>query len=397
MPTFRYHAYTTSGKGVRGRKEGLSIKEVRERLLAEGLYAREVRPVSEGMRRQRFSVGVRSVFYRELGALLNAGLPLDRCLELLSEHPELGGGDDVLPLVRDLVREGQEFSTCLHAQLPGMREDEAAVLAAGERAGNLAVVAGELAEYLDGEAQIREQLRTALVYPAFIAVLALVVLGVLVGFLLPVYEKLLEGLDQDLPVLTRLILQTGKGMRHPLGLLALLAAGAGIFRGVRRLMLSPQSVFPERRFRFPVLGSTFSALARARFARTLALLMEGGVGLPDAMRVAGRSTGSPWLSENCNRAAEQVVQGMRVAEAILGVPVLKEDLPGWIRAGEASGDLAGLLRHAGLSHQRAWNRGLVRALALVEPLLIVSVGVLILLVALAILLPMLKVNQSLGL
>ncbi len=397
MPTFRYHAYTSSGKGVRGRKEGLGIKDVREGLLAEGLYPREVRPVSEGVHRQRFSVGVRSVFYRELGALLNAGLPLDRSLELLSEHPEFGGGDDVLPLVRDLVREGQELSTCLHAHLPGMREDEAAVLAAGERAGNLAVVAGELAEYLDGEAQIREQLRTALVYPAVISVLAVVVLGVLVGFLLPVYEKLLEGLDQDLPFLTTLILQAGKGVRHPLGLLGVVAAGAGVVWGVRRLMFSPQTVFPARRFRFPVLGKTFAALARARFARTLALLMEGGVGLPEAMRVAGRATGSPWLSECCTRASEQVTQGMRVADAVLDVPVLKEDLPGWIRAGEASGDLAGLLRHAGLSHQRAWNRGLVRSLALVEPLLIISVGVLILLVALAILMPMLKVNQSLGL
>jgi general secretion pathway protein F len=76
--------------------------------------------------------------------------------------------------------------------------------------------------------------------------------------------------------------------------------------------------------------------------------------------------------------------------------VLQEDLPGWIRAGEASGDLAGMLRHASESHQRAWNRGLSRILSLVEPLLIISVGLLILLVALAILLPMLKINQTLG-
>jgi type II secretory pathway component PulF len=374
----------------------LSIKDVREQLLAKGLYAREVRSVSGGPRNRRFSVAVRSVFYRELGALLNAGLPLDRSLELLSEHPELGGGDDILPLVRDLVREGQDLSKCLETHLPGMREDEAAVVAAGERAGNLAKVVGELADYLDEEAQIREQLRTALVYPAVIAVLAVIVLGVLVGFLLPVYETLLEGLGQELPLLTTLILQVGKGLRHPIGLGVLLAVMVLVTAGIRKLRRNPDAVFPESRYRIPVLGATLAALARARFARPLALLMDGGVALPEAIRVAGRATGSRWLSECSNQASDQVTQGMRVTDAVMRLPVLQVDLPGWIRAGEASGDLAGLLRHAALSHQRAWNRGLARSLSLVEPLLIISVGLFILLVALAILLPMLRVNQSLG-
>ena len=162
------------------------------------------------------------------------------------------------------------------------------------------------------------------------------------------------------------------------------------------MMKHPESFLPEKRFQVPVLGFTVASLARARFARTLSLLMEGGVGLPEGVQVAGRATGSVYLGSKCNEAAEQISQGMRVAEAIGALPVLQEDLPGWIRAGEASGDLSGMLRHAAQSHQRAWDRGLTRILSLVEPLLIISVGVLILVVALAILLPMLKVNQSLG-
>ena len=135
---------------------------------------------------------------------------------------------------------------------------------------------------------------------------------------------------------------------------------------------------------------------RARFCRTLALLLEGGVPVPEGVRVAGRATGSVFLAARCGEAAERILQGARVAEALALVPVLGEDLPGWVRAGEASGDLSGLLRHAARSHQRAWDRGLGRTLSLLEPLLIVAVGILILITALAVLLPILRVNQGLG-
>mgnify|MGYP001069741557 CR=1 FL=1 len=396
MPTFSYHAYTSDGKSVRGRREGLTIKEVREGLLSEGLFAREVHALSRGKRTGRFSVQTRSMFYRELGALLHAGLPMDRALEILSEHPELGAGDHILPLIRDLLQEGQDLSSSLQKHLPGIREDEVAVLSAGEAAGSLATVTGELADFLDDEALVRDQLRTALIYPTVISVLAIIVLGVLVGFLLPVYERLLLGLNQELPFLTRLILKTGSSLRHPLGLALTLLMISGTVCGIIHCVRNPQKIFPAKRFRLPVLGFTISSLARARFARTLALLLEGGVGLPLGIKVAGRATGSNWLSDACNKASEQISQGMRVADSISGLPVLQVDLPGWIRAGEAAGDLSGMLRHASKSHQRAWGRGLTRLLSLVEPLLIISVGLLILLVALAILLPMLKVNQSLG-
>ncbi len=396
MPTFRYYAYTADGRGVRGRREALDAKEVREKLLGEGLYAREVKALSVNRNHKRYSVQTRSMFFHELGALLKAGLPLDRALQILSEHPELGAGEDVLPLIRDRLREGQSLSRCLQDHMPGIREDEVAVLAAGEAAGSLPQVSAELAEFLDEEALVRDQLRSALVYPAVISLLALVVLGVLVGFLLPVYEKLLGGLNQELPPLTNFILKVGEICRHPVALLCLLALAMTGILFLKKCLRSPETLLPRSRFRLPVIGFAISSLARARFARTLSLLMAGGVDLPAALRVSGRATGSLWLSSACDLAADQVSQGMRITDAVSDLPVLQEDLPGWIRAGEASGDLAGMLRHASESHQRAWNRGLSRILSLVEPLLIISVGLLILLVALAILLPMLKINQTLG-
>lgn len=394
MPTFRYQAYTADGKPVRGRREGPGRKAVREQLLSEGIFVRDLQPVTAG-RRRGFSPSVRSVLYRELSALLRAGLPLDRALELLAEHPELAADGDALPAVRDRVREGGDLSTSLQAQLPGLREEEAAVLAAGEAAGTLASVAGELADTLEIEAELQDQARTALVYPIVISVLAVAVLGVMVGFLLPTYETMLGDAGQNLPLLTRSLLAAGRWVRSVPGLLLLVLGCAGAVVGVKRLRASTSDRYAEVRFRIPGLGPVNSSRVRARFARTLALLLEGGVPLPQAVEAAGRATGVRWLAEKCEVAAERISNGQRVGEAVAMIPVLQQDLPGWIRAGEASGDLPDLLRHAALGHERSWRRGLDRLLALLEPALIVGVGMLILLVALAVLLPMLRMNQML--
>lgn len=394
MPTFRYQAYTTEGKSVKGRREGPSRKAVRELLLEEGILVRDIQSVTSG-RVKQVSPSLRAVLYRELSALISAGLPLDRALEILAEHPELSAGGDALPAVRDRVREGDDFSGSLKAQVPGVSEEEAAVLAAGEAAGTLPLVAAELADSLEIESELQEQARTALVYPAVITVLALVILGVMVGYLLPTYENMLGDVDVELPLLTRVLLGAGRWIRSLPGILVLALIVAGMVIGVRRVRASTSDRVAELRFRIPVLGDVLSSRVRARFARTLALLLEGGVPVPTAVESAGRSTGNPWLSKKCMAAAEQISQGSRVAEAVSQVPVLQQDLPGWIRAGEVSGDLPNLLRHAALGHERSWKRGLNRLLALLEPALIIAVGLLILLVALAVLLPMLRMNQLL--
>jgi len=394
MPTFRYQAYTSEGKAVKGRKEGPSRKAVRELLLSEGVLVRDIQPVTAS-RAKKSSLSLRSILYRELSALLKAGLPLDRTLEILAEHPELAADGDVLPAVRDRVREGAELSESLKTHLPGLREEEAAVLAAGEAAGTLSTVSSDLADLLEIEAELQDQARTALVYPAIITGLAMLVLAVIVGYLLPTYESMLGDANVELPFLTRFLLGFGRWMRSIPGILLGAALISCLVIGWKKLKASTSDKLAELFFHLPAFGAVLSSRVRARFARTLALLLEGGVPVPQAVEGAGKATGSHWLATKCTLAAEDISQGKRIAEAVSEVPILQEDLPGWIRAGEASGDLPDLLRHAASGHERSWKRGVDRLLSLLEPVLIIAVGILILLVALAVLLPMLRMNQML--
>jgi len=395
VPTFTYVAYTKDGKSRKGRVEGLHAKDVRETLMSEGLYAREVVELSAKSGRKLSRTG-RGMFYRETAALLRAGLPLDRALELLSETPLFRNAGQMPSVVRDRVREGMPFSQALAALLPDVSGTEEAVLAAGEASGRLPEVTEELADTLDQESELVEQIRAALLYPLVVTILAVGVLGLLVGFLLPVYEELLTDMGRDLPPLTRGVLAVGRGVRHPLGVLMLIVGVLAIVLTLRRARAHPETFLSRRRFSLPVLGALWSSLVRTRFSRTLALLLEGGLQLPQAILQASAATGSAWLQEEGREMAERVSQGERFADALEGQSILGVDLPGWVRAGEASGDLVNLLRHASRSHQRAWSRGLNRALAMLEPLLIVTVGILILLVALAVLLPMIQLNQGLG-
>lgn len=393
MPTYLYQGYSAKGDRQKGRLEAHTAKEARETLIARGIYPGTLRPATRIHR--KFSAARRAILYRELGALLHAGVPLDRALRLLAENPELAAAAEAIAALGDLVREGQDFSQGISRSIPGTRDDETAILAAAEASGTLPNVCLELADHLEEESEVADQIRTALVYPAVVATLALLVLGVLVGFLLPAYDRLLSGVNQELPALTRHVLTFGRVLRHPLGFTTLFALIAGGILCIRRASRQPGGILPHRRYQLPVLGHPLSALARARFAKTIALLLEGGIPLQRAIETAGRATGSLWLTEAARHAADQVAHGTRFSDALSQIPILSRDLPGWAAAGEASGDLAPLMRHAARGHQRAWDRGLKRALALLEPLLIVLVGLLILLVALAILLPMLRLNRGL--
>lgn len=395
MPAFRYQGYTADGKRCRGRVEALDPKQARETLHATGVFVRGLAPVSSS-RRPKQDLRSRGTLYRELAALQRAGMPLDRSLKLLAENPELGASGDSLAAVRDAVREGNEFSEAMASHMSGLREHEKAVLQSGEKTGRMAEVCEELADVLDSEADVREKIRSATTYPLIVVVLAVIALVVVVTVLLPTYGKLLGSLDQELPALTKGMLAFGDAARHPAGLVIFIAAIASFVWAIRGVVSGTSARWDRLRFRLPVLGSCFAHLARVRFARTLALLSEGRVAIHQAFRIAGAATGSTGIRMACETRAKEIEQGGRIADAVRGIPVLNVDLPGWLEAAEAGGDIPGMLRHAARGHQRAWERKVQQALALLEPILIVGVGLLILLVALSVLLPMLKVNRSLG-
>ncbi len=402
MRTFEYTGYTQEGQGARGLIEALDLKEAREKLARQGVLARQVNPAGQhafrkGFRRRAaFGTEIRATLYRELGAILRAGIPLSGALALLIESPELGENRTRLAGLRDRVRDGESFAEALAAASPQVTSFEKAAIETGERAGTLETVLESMALYLEDRHRLRERFLTALIYPAVILVLSLIIGVLMLAYMLPAFQNLLAEAQLDVPLITRITMGFGRVVMVLAVLLAFLVP-VGVIGCVRRMRSDPDfRVMVDRQmFRLPVAGRAYAALSGLRFARTLAILLRSGVPLLEGLRMAGRATGSPWIDTLIKQEAERVRQGGSLPDSVARVPPLSMSLPGWIRAGEASGDLAGMLENAGIRFQRQWEHMLSRLMATMEPVLIVLVGLFVLLLAVSILLPIMSLNRML--
>lgn len=402
MKTFEYRGFNESGRLARGLIEALDLKEAREKLSHRGILAETIQPAGEARvrtlfrSRATFDVDARALVYRELSALLTAGLPLAQSFQILIDAPELGANRSLLASVRDRIRDGASLADAFGRERSGFSSFEDAVIRVGERSGTLQDVLDRLASYLEEQRALRDRIGTALVYPALVLAFA-VGLGILMmGVMVPRVAGMLQESGVALPALTRWVLAFTavlRGLAVPALLAALLAVGWLRQRAdVRERMM--------RRFQgmllwLPGLGAAYTALLNLRFCRTLALLLRGGVPLLEGLPMAGRATGHREVAREVEREADAVRQGRSLADALRGIPVFQGSLPSWVEAGEASGALPAMLDAASARYQQQWDRLLARFLALLEPLLILLLGGFVLVVALAILLPILSLNKVL--
>ena len=398
MPAFLYRALDAQGRRRRGAIEADDPRTARQALRTRGLLAEFVQPVhgaeAAGRRGGLAAEARRALVYRELSALIRAGLPLARGIEMLVGMPELASSRVSLMLVLDRIREGAGPAVAFAAatRLPPF---ERAALAAGERTGALDIMLVRLADALDAQVRARARLVSALVYPLVVAAFAAVVAVALLGFLLPWSMRMWSEAGVPLPWLTRAV--TGAG-RWLLPLLPVLALGGWLVHrhGVRRGE-EASAIWEQLAGRVRPLARLRDARAAARFARTLAVLLRGGVPAPEALATAGGASGRPAVARGVEEQAEAVRHGRNLADAIRAVPALAAGLAPWVEAGEASGELAAMLEAAAEREQDAWERGLARAMSLVEPALVIVLGSLVLLVALAVLLPMMTLYREISL
>lgn len=394
MKTYEYKGFNVDGKVNRGLVEALSVKEAREKLASRGVLAERIQTTG---RRLRFPVAMRAVIYRELSALLHAGVPLSRALEILIDSPHARTTRALLAGVRDRVREGASLADAVSEASQSVAEYEQSVLVAGEASATIADVLERLADYLEEQDRLKERIRSALIYPAVVVALGLCVAGVMLGVLVPRARELLLDSGQPLPLLTQWTI----GMANIFYAWGPVLIVMIIFVSLMcRFQVKRNERFRLRldqfRFAWPLWGKGYVLLVCMRFSRTLAVLMKGGVSLIESVRLAGKATGSSWVNALVEEQADAVRHGARLSQAIATIPPLADTLPGWIQIGEESGNVAGMMEHAGARYEERWERFLARALVLLEPILMLLIGGFVLLVTLSLLLPIIAITRSVG-
>lgn len=408
MAAFDYTAIDGNGKQQQGVVQGDSARQVRQRLREQGMLPVSVAPVSaqqsaksalkggEVRLRQGFSANERALIMRQLATLLKSGQPLSDALQALTRGEQPARIRSVLAAVRSQVLEGQSLAAAMAAFPRYFPELVTASISAGERAGRLNEVMVRLADHAQQREQVGRSAMLALLYPVLLAVLSVAVVAGLVTYVVPRVVQVFATYDQQLPWPTELLIGISDGLRQYgwLILLGLLAAGVLITVLYRQ---------PERRLRWqsawlklPLIGRLLRAGEAARFTRTLAILLGSAVPMVDALKVAARVVITAPVRAAVLQAAAQVREGKSLANSLQGGGWLPAVALQLINSGEQSGDLAYLLDQAADIQEQELDSAVGVLTSLAQPILILMVGLMVLFIVLAIMLPILDLNTLVG-
>ena len=398
MGAFRYEALDAAGRVVSGLLQADTPRQARSQLRAQGLLPSVLDPV--GTRndvgrawRRRIPPAQLSLITRQMATLLESGLTLEHALAALIEEAADPRSREVLAGVRAEVTAGVDFAGALGA-FPGSFPDfYRALVHGGEQSGALPTVLQHLADYLDARQAMKQKTALALLYPVLVAVVAVVIVSGLLMYVVPQVVQVFQSSRQTLPLLTRTVIGASELLRAAWPYLAAIAVAGFV---AARAALRRSAV--ERRWHALLLRNPgYGALARsadtARFASTLAILIGGGVPLLAALASGARVMTNAVLRSAVTDAAARVSEGASLARALAATRAFPPLLVHLVASGEASGRLQRMLERAAKLENQALERRLAVFLTLLEPIMILVMGGVVLLIVLAILMPIISMNQ----
>jgi general secretion pathway protein F len=334
---------------------------------------------------------------RQLASLLEAGLPLAQALSAAQDQAERPGVRDLLAAMRADVLAGHSFAAALARHPRDIPELDHALVAAGEQSGELAAVLARLADQIERRAALAQKVQLAFAYPAIVTAVALLVIIALLTYVVPQVVGVFAQTRQKLPLLTQGMIALSDFARAWGWLVLLGLAGAGF--GLRRLLVRPRwrLRWHELLLRVPLAGPLVLRADLARFADTLAILSASGVPILRALKAARDTMGNVILRAAVDEAIVRVREGAPLSRA-LGMGARERGyfppvMLNLIASGEATGRLPELLQRAATAQASEFERRTLLLTSLLEPLLVLTMGAVVLVIVLAILLPIVEINQ----
>jgi general secretion pathway protein F len=401
MPAFRFEAADPAGRIERGTIDADSMRHARSLLRDRGLAPLEVLPlqVSAGASRAmvvpggRLAAGDLALATRQLASLLAAGLPLEQALAVLVEQAERRVVRERFAAVRAEVVSGQSLAGAL-ARFPNdFPEIYLAMVDAGEQSGELARVMERLADHVESRTALAQKVGLAFIYPIVVTAVALIVIVVLLTYVVPQVTEVFRQSGQKLPALTVGLITISDFVRaHGLLMLAACAAAAVVIRFALRAP-TVRLAWHRRSLKLPIFGRLFRATQTARFASTLAILSASGVPLIRALEAGARTLSNEALRDNVQDAIGRVREGVPLARALTAARQFPPLLLHLVASGEATGRLSEMLDRAAATLSAEAERRAITLTSLLEPVLILTMGGVVLLIVLAVMLPIIEINQ----
>ncbi|MEC4165945.1 type II secretion system inner membrane protein GspF [Pseudomonas sp. MS-1(2024)] len=400
MPAFDYQAQDANGRTCRGQQEADSARHARQILRERGLRitrlsgAKKSRPGGRhGQAGTRLGVTDLALLTRQLATLIHAGLPLEEALSAVTAQSEKTAVSNVLAAVRNRVTEGHALATALSAFPRAFPELFRATVAAGERSGHLGHVLGQLADYTEARQASRQKIQLALVYPMILMFASVAIVGFLLGYVVPDVVKIFINSGQPLPPLTQAMIAMSNGLRrYGWLLLMLLMAGTGAARwALRQPRLKLR--WHVLQLNLPLVGPVLRAMEAARFASTLAILGKSAVPLVDALEISATVIANLAIRQRMLDVARSVREGGTLARGLERSGDIPPMMLHLIASGERAGELDSMLARAAEQQEKNLAARIALVVSLFEPIMLVLMGGVVLLIVMAILLPILSLNQ----
>ena len=405
MATFTYVGKTRQGAVKKGDLTAKTREEAAEQLRRQNVIVSSLLEKAHEGILQRLSLGGGvgdkeiAVFTRQFATMINAGLPLVQCLEILSTQSDNKIFGKAIGEIKFDVESGSTFADALKKHPKIFDELYVNLVHAGEVGGLLDTILGRLAKHIEKAMKLKSQIKSAMVYPAAIMGVAVIVISVLMVFVIPIFARMfleMSGGKVGLPFATQLVIDISNFMKD--NLLFLVMGGAGLVYGIKRYYATPKGRLVMDRFflRLPVMGDLIRKAAVAKFTRTLGTLITSGVPILDGLTITSKTAGNKVVEGAILMARQSISEGKTVAEPLAKSGVFPSMVTHMISVGEATGALDAMLGKIADFYDDEVDAAVTALTALLEPMMMVFLGTIIGFIVIAMYLPIFKMAAAIG-
>ena len=406
MAIYHFEAVTYSGSMKSGDIEGENIKAVRHSLLMQELVPVEIKLTNQlAIKHQKkwyqalfdekaLSRQELSMLTKQLSILVRSGIQIDAALSVLSDETNQKHVKKVLSSVILGIRSGLPFSKAIAAEPLSFDYLYQGVISAAEHSGNMALILADLSDFLEKRQQLKQKALGALIYPAALTVVAFMIVIFLMIYVVPQISKVFESSRQVLPFSTQLVMNISEVLLHWGWLIAL---GIAFLAVLARWLLKKKEIrlkLDQKLLKMPVIGRLILSFETSRFAGTMAMLISANVPILLALNSAGNTLKNTVLIAAINRTSMQLQEGLSLSKSLDSQGVFSPILIHLIRSGEASGNLGEMLKHASANAELESEQKAKVFTGLIEPILILTMGLLVLLIVMAVMQPILEMNAG---
>jgi len=380
MPVFTFTAKDAAGKKMSGERVAENKQTLQAQLRRERMSEMTIKEKGKEFAMPTFGSGkvpVKDVaiFFRQFSVMIDAGLPLVQCLEILAANQENVSFQKALTRVRTTVEGGATLANAMRGEPKVFDDLTTNMIEAGETGGILDTILQRLAAYVEKAVKLKAAVKSALIYPVSVISIAVIIVGCLLKFVVPIFVNLFASLQVDLPLPTRIVMWLSYAVGHFWWVVGL--ALIGLVFGVKMMQKDPKGryIWDSMLLKLPVFGMVLRKIAVARFTRTLGTLLTSGVSILEALNITARTSGNAVLEQALFKVRKAIEEGRTIVDPLRESGVFPNMVTQMIGVGEATGAMDAMLQKIADFYEDEVDAATKDMLTLLEPIMIAFLGV----------------------